>query len=225
MPRRRAFRPRRRPMRRVPRRRYNRKLRNKVPNGAAPVARKHVVKLKYTEVIDWSVPTLTTQSQQFRLNSVFDPNVTGVGHQPYGFDQLAALFAHYRVFKTSWHVAFAPSNDRLHIAVAPVNGSNSFTSVESLGEFPAAVSKVMAYAGGPPCTFRGSTWLPRLTGATSVQYRTDDRYSAAVTTNPVEAMYHNIVVYNPSGGTVDTSMTVTFMYHVEFYDPVILGPS
>lgn len=226
----------------MPRRRYNKKgrknlgrkkrngykkskLRNKVPNGAAPLARKHIVRLKYTEVIDWSPTTLQTLSQQYRLNSVYDPNVTGVGHQPYGFDQLAALFNHYRVFKCSWHVAFAPSNDRLHIAVGPVNGSSTFSSVESLGEFPSAVSRVLGYSGGIPCVFKGSCYLPRLTGATSVQYRTDDRYSSIVSDNPAEAMNLNIAVYNPSGSTVATSMTITLVYHTEFYDPLVLGPS
>lgn len=214
-------------MRKKPyRRRYNkyRKLRNKVPNGASPVAAKHVVKLKYSDTIDWSVTTLNTGLQVFRLNSVYDPDLTSAGHQPYGYDQLTALFTHYRVFKCSWHIQFAPSNDRVHICVLPVNG-NSPTTFTLAGESPRAVTKAMGYNGGVPCNFKGTCYLPRLTGATSVQYRTDDRYSSANNNNPTELMQLAILVYNPTGVTIDTSMSVTLSYHTEFYDPILLGQS
>jgi len=202
-----------------------RRLANRVPIGSSPIAPKHLVRMKYTDVLDWNVTTLATDIQQFNLNSLFDPDVTGTGHQPYGFDQLAALYAHYRVFKCSWHIQFAPSNERLHITVIPINGNASPTSISSAGEQPRGVTKAMSFDGGMPCNFNGSIWLPRLTGATSVQYKTDDRYSAANNASPTEVMRLSILVYNPSGSTVDTSMSITLIYHAEFYDPLTLGPS
>jgi len=33
----------------------------------------------------------------FSANGLFDPNITGVGHQPRGYDQLKSLFDHYTV--------------------------------------------------------------------------------------------------------------------------------
>ena len=32
-----------------------------------------------------------------RLNSLFDPNLSGLGHQPRGFDQLMAVYEKYTV--------------------------------------------------------------------------------------------------------------------------------
>ena len=36
-----------------------------------------------------STAMLPTAFNNFSMNSLFDPNRTGTGHQPYGFDQLA----------------------------------------------------------------------------------------------------------------------------------------
>jgi hypothetical protein len=37
--------------------------------------------------------------QKYSLNSLFDPDVTGVGHQPYGFDQLCTSTGPYSRYK------------------------------------------------------------------------------------------------------------------------------
>lgn len=200
-------------------------LRNRVPYGASPVAKKLIVRLKYSDVIEWDPTTLATQTQLFNMNSAYDPDETGVGHQPYGFDQLAGLFAHYRVYKLSWHIQFAPSNDRLVVCVVPVNGSISPTTVASAGELPLAVTKVLGYGGGVPTKFNGKQSLPRLTGATSIQYKTDDRYSSTINASPTEVMRLNILVFNPTAATIETTMSVTLIYHTEFYDPLLLTPS
>lgn len=42
----------------------------------------------------------------FSANGMFDPNITGVGHQPRGFDQLRVLFDHYHVTKSTCKVTF-----------------------------------------------------------------------------------------------------------------------
>jgi len=42
----------------------------------------------------------------FRANSVYDPDVTGTGHQPVGFDQAMLLFEQFVVFKATITVTF-----------------------------------------------------------------------------------------------------------------------
>jgi len=207
------------------RRGHKHRLANYVPSGASPVAKKHICRLKYSQIDAWSVATLNTATQFYRLNSLFDPDATGGGHQPYGFDQLAALFAHYRVYKCKWHIEFSGSNDRLHICVLPINGINASTTIPAVSEQPLAVTKAMSFNGGFPIKFKGSAYLPKLTGASSVQYRTDDRYSAAVSASPTEAMQLGIYVYNPGASTVATSCNVTLVYYSEMYDPITLGQS
>lgn len=42
----------------------------------------------------------------FSGNGCYDPDITGVGHQPTGFDQLMAMFDHYVVLRSSIKVIF-----------------------------------------------------------------------------------------------------------------------
>lgn len=211
----------------APRRRryHHNKLANRVPSGASPVAKKHICRLKYSQIDAWSVTSLTTSNQYYNLNNIFDPDSTGVGHQPYGFDQMAALFAHYRVFKVRWIIEFAGSDDRLHITVMPLNGTTISNNIPNVSEQPLAVTKAMSFNGGFPVRFKGSIWLPKLTGASSVQYKTDDRYSSVVTAGPSELMRLGIFVYNPTVATVTSSCNVTLIYYTEFYDPITLAQS
>lgn len=42
----------------------------------------------------------------FSANGMYDPNITGTGHQPLGFDQLAAIFDKYTVIGSKIKVSF-----------------------------------------------------------------------------------------------------------------------
>lgn len=42
----------------------------------------------------------------FSANGMYDPNITGVGHQPRGFDQLMLLFDHYHISESMIKVTF-----------------------------------------------------------------------------------------------------------------------
>ncbi len=53
-----------------------------------------------------SLTSYTGSEYVFRLNSLYDPDLTGTGHQPYGFDQFAALYSRYKVDRVHIDVLF-----------------------------------------------------------------------------------------------------------------------
>lgn len=60
-----------------------------------------VVKMKYNTSIRLSPALGATANHYFSCNSIFDPDRTGVGHQPYTHDTWATIYQHYKVIKAS----------------------------------------------------------------------------------------------------------------------------
>lgn len=100
MPRRRTVRKRR------PRRRVYRKRRRVTPSRClGPLRNSQVAKLIYHDQFSIDPAVAAAGNQVFSCNGVYDPDITGVGHQPRGFDQMIAMYDHCVVigFKfTAW---------------------------------------------------------------------------------------------------------------------------
>jgi len=67
---------------------YRRKQRNQelgmVNKSLQPIPNRYICKMKYATHVN----TTATGAYVFRINSLFDPDNTGIGHQPYGYDNL-----------------------------------------------------------------------------------------------------------------------------------------
>lgn len=55
---------------------------------------------KYVEVVTISPAAGVPASYQFTTNGLYDPNVTGTGHQPSFFDNMTAIYDHYHVARS-----------------------------------------------------------------------------------------------------------------------------
>jgi hypothetical protein len=90
--------------------------------------------------------------QQFRGNSCFDPDYTGVGVQPYGWDQIAAIYGRYRVVSSKITVTWFVEEDyrELRVVVLPTNDETITNhEFEDLAVMPFARSKqVLRYSNG-----------------------------------------------------------------------------
>lgn len=95
-----------------PRPRRRRKRRSKIGFRRACVPNKMVAKLRYASVHDLTWGSVTEYSDYvFRANSLYDPDLTGGGHQPRGFDQYMSMYDHYTVVGSKITVTFSNESD------------------------------------------------------------------------------------------------------------------
>ena len=86
---------------------YNRAYRwmypPRVPRGKLPLLgfpKSQMVRLKYTETINLDASAGGLASHVFCANGMYDPNITGTGHQPLYFDQYMVAYDHYTVLSS-----------------------------------------------------------------------------------------------------------------------------
>lgn len=187
------------------------------------------VRLKYSDVFAISLATVTATNQIMRLNSIFDPDLSGTGHQPYGYDQLSVLYNRYRVLKTSWKVTFHSETVGFFICVIPTNG-NLATAITNQASFSAACEAPRSVVrvqgtGANAIIVRGSIALNDLNGTLKVEYLADDRFEAQVGANPSELIILNVGLYNSSASTVAIDFAIEMEFFVDLHDPILLAQS
>jgi len=185
--------------------------------------------LKYTDRLTISLATVTATTYVYNLNGCFDPDRTGTGHQPYGYDIVATLYNRYRVRKTKWAIVFAPSSSSYNLGVLPLNGLLAASPVDSLTflnarENPRCKGWIQGASGQSYCK-RGGVNLASLNGVQPVEYLADDRFESAMTANPTEVMVLELLFYNPGGSTITINVDVTIEFYVDIHDPISLGGS
>lgn len=80
---------------------------NRLPLAGNP--RCKLARLRYCTVIVVDAPVGSTTNYNFLANDLYDPDATGAGHQPLGFDQLMAYYDHFTVLGSMISVRVTPS--------------------------------------------------------------------------------------------------------------------
>jgi len=188
--------------------------------SVGPIPQRVICKMKYNEMF---TSTLSTLDYVYNLNSVYDPNRTGVGHQPYGFDTYQALYNRYRVFGLHYRIS-AAAGFLGRLCVTPANEVSPFSNMSLVQESPRAVSKELN--PNKAAVISGKANLARINGSLPSVYKSDDRFQAFTTSDPAEAMGLHICVSDAIGNPASSCfVNVTLVYYVEFFDPKPVGQS
>jgi len=182
-------------------------------------------RMKYCDQFVTTVPLATSVDQIFRANSLFDPDRTGIGHQPRGFDQLTPMYNRYRVNNIKWHVEFAGATLSYNVCVALVNGAQTYTSIVDIGETNLRSPIKTSTAQGLTVKCSGSSDLWRIQGRSESAYHTDDTTGSIVTFNPIETIDLHIVIQNPNLSNFGVDYSVTLVFDAIFFDQILPGQS
>ena len=196
---------------------------------ARPFPARKTVKLTYCEVLTLNPVTgYDVTSYAFRCNSIFDPNITGAGHQPYAHDTYQSMYTHYSVKSSTIDINFADQNTGdpgpamvgCFISDTYTSGS-TIVNYNEIREMPGGVSKMLTRH--VPASVR-HTYVRD----TSFPVFDQGRASAIFGDNPVEAAFFNVYCSaNPNLNNDDIGICafVRITYDVEMWEPKKLGLS
>lgn len=224
----------RRPRRRTfKRRRFNR-VHRPILEG---FPKSKLVKLRYVEQISLDPGLGGFSVSEWRANSVFDPNLSGTGHQPMGFDQWSEIYERYTVVGSKINVQYAP------IAVSSVapgffgvslyNLSGQLTSVYAGNVDAIMESKLSGYTSTMAGNANSTAIVTSLTRRFSAKkffgkanVLDDPDLGAVNTNNPANSAYFG-VWYASSGGNDPgiANFKVMIDYIVLWHEPFLLPSS
>jgi len=163
----------------------------------------------------------------FNLNSLFDPEFTGTGHQPREFDTWASVYSKYRVLET---MVEADVRQRaahgISVCLVPSNSSTALVVTDYPQELPRAIRLGVTGSSQPTCKWAGKVDMRAILGMTREEFHGDDSTGALVTASPSQLVYLHVFAAQLDGVTAcDFEFTLRLRFRVEFYDRKTLAPS
>lgn len=183
--------------------------------------------LHYFEDIDLGIPGTAIASYAFAANGLYDPNITGTGHQPMGFDQLMVFYNHYCVLRAKVEVTIRVYSSEAKCGVAvglavqrTSSAVSTFSQLVEAGNMTYMHVASIPNGGGPPpahilhsvdvATFQG---LPYPAD--------DDTLRGTASANPAQIIYFVIYQTTPDSNTATLSTFASV--HIE-YDALFVEP-
>lgn len=215
------------------RKRYNRPYKKTI-NQATGVPDVLRTKLKYSEQILLQPGPIGFGAQIMCGNSVYDPDVSGVGHQPRGYDQWSQFYKKYRVYASAIKVHYmsdqqaAAGLTNVWILPTPELPTTVSYGISSLNENPyAKTSMLVPYVG------RGSTFLKHYMSTKKMfgeKLINEDGYEGktgnlGTGSDPINKWYWTVGGETVTGSDLKVHMTITMTYYVEFFDRISLPTS
>ncbi len=212
------------------RRRRRKKHRKKLPYELIP--KKAIRRLRYHTQVNINPGAGVAGYHIFSANGMFDPDITGVGHQPMGFDQMMVMYDHYHVIGAKCVARFyntdAASATPAWVGISCTDDALlSSSSVEKLVESGKTTKKFLmkpATGGANYQTVTKKCSPPKYTSVSKPL--SENNLSGSATANPVEQVYFAVWI-----GPVDSTdlgnygLVVTIDYIAVFTEPKIMAQS
>jgi len=176
--------------------------------------------LRYTTTVNLNAAVANPSKHYFRAGSIWDPDFTGTGEQPYGHDQYQPLFNHYRVVKSVCKISntTAGANNIMGLMLS------DDTSVGNNYDLMRLIKPVKSI---PLCTTTISHSLAMTYDSEKAFPGQSQNTTALFGNDPAEEQYF-VVFVEGSNALADPSaisILVNIEYYVEFSELKSLGMS
>lgn len=226
------------------RRRYQPPGNTYIAENAVAVQRvfsnRELVPPRWSATMNWasivSLVSTTTQGQcgaenVFRINSLFDPNLTGGTHQPYGFDQFAALYRRYRVNAITFELTVNTPFDAVQgwvvyqFQASAETFSLAGSAMSDIWEKNKAKA-VATYCNGRPAKSRARHTISSIEGLTALQFDAQvEEYASITTADPTRQLFLRVAYATAGSVAITVPCMMGLRFEVEFFDRIVLASS
>lgn len=169
-----------------------------------------------------SVDALTPASHTMSLNNLYDPNISGTGYQPIGFDQMCALWANYRVLAARVRLEVFPTPAAATVGFYPSGFSSLPADWNAWTVQPFAVSTTSSTTQPRRITKSIVPW--NVLGVKKENYMSENDYLSSATGGPLRPVYLQLFA-KAAGLATATATRVYIEYTVLASQPIALGMS
>lgn len=193
----------------------------------------HRVRLPYYETqLSLSSTAGAVATYNFSANGVYDPNITGTGHQPMGFDTLMLYYEQATVVSSK--ITVTAGNGGIHaarLAIALAPDTTTLTSMELMenGEIKSAVMDGVANQASNGSGYGTGNRLKTISlncdvasyfGRRTQRELLDDvNLYCTAAANPTEQVYFSICTWGLTNSNGGCTFDVTVSYDVIFWEP------
>lgn len=155
-----------------------------------------------------------TYNHQFSCNGMFDPDITSFGHQPLYFDQLAAVYNHYTVFKSTCIFKIVMTNVPC-LVTSYIDDDTSFSVASASAEQSTATATTHSQLAVRP-TVLSRTWVAKQFFGGDIF--DNDNLQGSAAANPVEQSYFTLNISSMDGVTFPTFTVLTEVIYEAVWD-------
>lgn len=178
-------------------------------------------RLRYAESVPLSGAAAVVGNYVFSANGLFDPNITGTGHQPMGFDQMMVFYNHYTVIRSVAKVHITnTSTPATHVGLSIQGSSTVTTDYRSLLENGQIVYTTLTpqLLYGANCELKAAVNTASFQGIDNAMDDPDMRGDSA--SNPVEQLYFVLTTWCTTGAIATANQAdVVIDYDCIFHEP------
>lgn len=187
-----------------------------------------ILPLIYSENVSMDCTNGATNTYLFRLNSLYDPNRSGTGHQPYMFDQFSALYDVYVVTGCKVSVTFTTEAPiYMNVAIHGDKDTLTPTNISELIELPRTLYGAINDQTQPLVLTKYFS-IDELWGSSRSEIMSDDAFQGTASGNPTaQGTLHisgQAAILNDAS-TRTVNMNVRLKYYVTFKQPKVQAQS
>lgn len=178
--------------------------------------------LRYSDNFQLTTTAGAVASYVFAANSLFDPNVTGTGHQPMGFDQMMVFYNHFCVTKAKvFLVAANASSTPCQISLRQDAAATPLTVIERILEMGGNAQTHLDVTGGTNAQkeLTLAVDIAKLQGITWQALMADPTLRGDVAASPAELTYFHIQLFSAAGFTAVVNFDILIEYTSYFLEP------